>query len=162
MIGGPAELWSNAFVDRALETESWGWWQNFLDELVRDFRDSEEPRKALEKIRRLYQGKQPVAEYFLKLEQLAGVAGIDVQKSSHILLQIEKSINTILINQLYQSEEALKFYHNYKRRRIMIDEMRRRHEAYKRANPTNRTQEIVNDPNTMDIDSAKAKRRPDE
>jgi soluble cytochrome b562 len=53
-----------------------------------------------------------------------GVEGIDVQKSSHVLLQIEKSINTTLIDQLYQSDEVLRFYHDYKRRIIAIDEMR--------------------------------------
>jgi hypothetical protein len=134
MVEGPAELWANTFMDKAIETGNWGLGQDFLDELARDFGDSEEPRRALEEIGQLYQGKSTAAEYFLKLEQLAGVAEIDVQKSSHILLQIEWSINTVLIDQLYQPEEALKFYHDYKRRIITIDEMRRCHETHKKAN----------------------------
>jgi hypothetical protein len=110
MNEGAAKLWANAFVDKALETRDWGLWQDFLDELVRDFRDSEEPWWALEEIRRLYQGKRSAVEYFLKLKQLAGIAGIDIHKSSHVILQIEKSINMTLINQLYQLDEAPRFY----------------------------------------------------
>jgi hypothetical protein len=123
MVNRVAELWANAFMDQVLESENWRLWQDFLDELVKDFGDSEEPRRALEEFRRLYQGKKLVAEYFLKLEQLAGVAKIDVQKSSHILLQIKRSVNSALINQLDQSEEAPRFYHDYKRRIITINEM---------------------------------------
>jgi hypothetical protein len=55
---------------------------------------------------RLYQGKRRATDYFLHLEQLAGIAGINVDDSSHTLLQIEQNMNTILIDQLYQSDKA--------------------------------------------------------
>jgi hypothetical protein len=81
-----------------------------LDTLARDFNDSDEPQRALEEIGRLYQGKQMVAEYFLQLEQLAGVAEINIDKSSHVILQVEKSVNSVLIDQLYQSDKVPQFY----------------------------------------------------
>jgi hypothetical protein len=62
----------------------------------------------------MYQGKKMATEYFLRLEQLAGVAGINVNKSSHVLLQLEKSINLTLIDQIYQSDEAPHYYSDYK------------------------------------------------
>jgi hypothetical protein len=65
-----------------------------------------------------------VAEYFLKLEQLAAMVGINIQGSSHIILQIEQNINPILINQLYQSVDAPQYYSDYKRHIIAMDEMR--------------------------------------
>jgi hypothetical protein len=114
MVGGSAELWANTYVNEVLETGDWGLWGDFLDRLAHDFGDSEEPRRALEEIGRLYQGKKSMAEYFLQLEQLAGVAGINMDKSSHVLLQIKESINSVLIDQLYQSDEALQFYADYK------------------------------------------------
>jgi hypothetical protein len=107
MVGGSVELWANTYVDEALETGDWGLWGDFLDRLAHDLSDSEELRRALEEIGRLFQGKKSMAEYFLRLEQLAGVVGINVDKSSHVLLQIKKSINLVLIVQLYQSDEAL-------------------------------------------------------
>jgi hypothetical protein len=114
MAEGAAKLWANAFVDRALKTENWGLWQDFLDELARDFSDSKEPRHTLEEISQFYQEKKMAVEYFLKLKQLAGVAGIDINKSTHVVLQIKKSINSVLINQLYQLDEAPRFYADYK------------------------------------------------
>jgi hypothetical protein len=37
MKGGAAELWANAYVDQALESDDWGMWEDFLDKLARDF-----------------------------------------------------------------------------------------------------------------------------
>jgi hypothetical protein len=51
MMEGIAELWSNAYVDKALHTKDWGYWTNFMDTLARDFGDAEEPCHALEEIR---------------------------------------------------------------------------------------------------------------
>jgi hypothetical protein len=46
-----SELWANTFVNEMLETGDWGLWSNFLETMAWDFRDSEEPRWALEEIR---------------------------------------------------------------------------------------------------------------
>jgi hypothetical protein len=60
MKGGAAELWANVYVDQALESDDWGTWEDCLDKLARDFGDREEPRKALEEMGRLQQGKKPI------------------------------------------------------------------------------------------------------
>jgi hypothetical protein len=111
MTIGLAELQANAFVNEALEMGDWGLWSNLLEMLAQDFGDSKEPCWALEEIGQMYQGKRTAAKYFLRLEQ---VTGINVDKSSHVLLQIKKSINLTLINQLYQFDEAPHFYSDYK------------------------------------------------
>jgi hypothetical protein len=43
MKGGDAELWANAYVDKALENDCWGTWTDFLDALARDFGNRTEP-----------------------------------------------------------------------------------------------------------------------
>jgi hypothetical protein len=126
MLEGPAELWANAYINKALEEENWGSWEAFLETLAKDFGDLEEPRRALEEMGRLYQGKKTAAKYFLKLEQLAAVAGIDINRSLHVALYVEKNINSLLIDQLYLSDEPPRNYQDYKRRIIAMDKMWRR------------------------------------
>jgi hypothetical protein len=118
---GQAELWSSAYVDGALQHNDWGTWNGFTTILSRDFRDKEELHWAL--------------EYFLKLEQLASTASVNVDDSSHILLQVEQNFNLVLIDQLYQSPDAPRTYSDYKWQIMAMDEMRHRWEAF-RKNPT--------------------------
>jgi hypothetical protein len=89
MYGGLAELWVNSFVERALQVDNWGRWRDFTDMLSCDFGDGDEPRRALEAMGILCQGKDTAANYFLRLEQFAATAGIDVQNSSHVIMQIK-------------------------------------------------------------------------
>jgi hypothetical protein len=123
MSGGSAELWANSFVEKALHLDNWGHWRDFTDVLSRDFSDGDEPRRALKAMDNLHQGKSTVANYFLKLEQLAATAGVDVQNSTHIILQVERNINPILIDQLYQLADTPRTYSDYKRHIIAMDEM---------------------------------------
>jgi hypothetical protein len=73
MGSGPAELWANAYVEKALQNDHWGRWNDFTMQLSRDFGDGEEPRRALEAMGSLCQGKDMAVDYFLKLEQLANM-----------------------------------------------------------------------------------------
>jgi hypothetical protein len=43
MADGAAELWSNAYVDKALQSNNWEMWQMFTNTLAQDFGDDEEP-----------------------------------------------------------------------------------------------------------------------
>jgi hypothetical protein len=92
MKGGDAELWSNAYVDRALENDDWGTWVDFLDMMARDFGNKMEPRKALEELGRLQQGKKTAAEFFLRFEQLADLAGVDLDRYPNATLYVEKNV----------------------------------------------------------------------
>jgi hypothetical protein len=125
MKGGAAELWANAYVDNALETNNWGTCEEFLDKLAKDFGNKEEPRWALEELGRLQQGKKTAAEYFSKFEQLASVAGIDVNRYPNTVQYIEQNIQHALIDQVYQSDNPPGNYQDYKRRITVMDEMRR-------------------------------------
>jgi hypothetical protein len=78
MKGREAELWANTYVNQALETNDWGTWEEFLNKLARDFGNKEELHHTLEELGKLQQGKKMAAKYFLKFEQLASVARINV------------------------------------------------------------------------------------
>jgi hypothetical protein len=130
---GPAAKWADAFVDKALD--DWGSYADFLDQLTWDFLDKEEPRKALEEMGRLYQGKGTASDYFQKMEQLTSIVGIDIDRTPHILLQMEKGLNSVLIDQLYFSRNHPKNYQDYKKRIVDADDMRKRQEANKKRAP---------------------------
>jgi transcriptional regulator with XRE-family HTH domain len=78
--------------------------------LSRDFGNGDEPWRALETMGNLHQRKDSASDYFLKLKQLASMAGVDVQNSSHMIIQIERNMNPVLIDQLYQSANAPQNY----------------------------------------------------
>jgi hypothetical protein len=123
MKEGPVAKWADAFVDKALEEDDWGSYADFLDQLTQDFCDKEEPRKALEEMGRLYQGKGTASDYFQKMEQLATIAGIDIDRTPHVLLQMEKGLNSVLIDQLYFSGNHPENYCDYKKRIVDADDM---------------------------------------
>jgi hypothetical protein len=131
-------------VDQALKNNDWGTWEEFLDWLAKDFGNIKEPWKALEGLGKLQQGKRMVAEYFLKFEQLADLAGIDLNRYPNVMLYVERNIQHILIDQLYQSDNPPTMYPEYKRRITAMDKMRRRREVHKN------TYRITN-PHTWDV-----------
>jgi hypothetical protein len=148
---GPAAKWADAFMDKALENNDWGSYTDFLDQLMKDFLDKDELRKALEEMGRLYQGKGTASDYFQKMEQLASIAGINIDRTPHILLQMQKGLNSVLIDQLYFSGNHPENYHDYKKRIIDADDMRRRCEANRRKAPVQATPRQRNS-NEMDVD----------
>jgi hypothetical protein len=129
MTQGPAAKCADAYVNKALEEDDWGKYGDFLDQLAWDFSDKEEPRKALEQMGRLFQGKGMASDYFQKLEQLAAMAGIDIDRSPHVLLQMEKGLNAVLIDQLYFLGTPANNYRDYKQRIVDADNMQKRCEA---------------------------------
>jgi hypothetical protein len=131
MKGGATELWANAYVDNALETNDWRTWEEFLDKLAWDFRNKEELRKALEELGHLQQGKRMAVEFFLKFKQLASVAGVDLNWYPNTVQYVERNIQHVLIDQIYQSDNPPRNYQEYKWHLIVMDKMRRRREIYK-------------------------------
>jgi hypothetical protein len=116
MKEGTTARWADSYVDQALEGDDWEKYPDFLDKLARDFGDKEGPCKALEQMNRLYQGKGTASDYFKKLEQLALTTRIDIDRTPHILLQMEKGLNSNLIDQLYFSGSVPSNYQEYKQR----------------------------------------------
>jgi hypothetical protein len=151
MKGGDAELWANAYVDKALENNDWGVWEDFLDKLAKDFGNKGEPRKALEELGRLQQNKRTATEYFLKLEQSADVAGVDLDRYPNATLYVERNVQRVLIDQLYQTDNPPTTYRDYKRRITTMDEMRRRREPYRTTQRTVTTPK-PKDTSAMDVD----------
>jgi hypothetical protein len=101
MKGGESKLWANSYIDKALEENDWGTWETFLDLLAKDFENSEEPRRALEDMGKLLQGRKTASKYFLWFKQLAAVAGVDVNHYLNAVLYMERNIQHALIDQLY-------------------------------------------------------------
>jgi hypothetical protein len=66
------------------------------------------------------------------MEQLASIMGIDIDRTPHILLRMEKGLNSVLIDQLYFSGSHPENYRDYKKRIVDADNMRKRQEANKR------------------------------
>jgi hypothetical protein len=98
MKEGSTARWADVYVDKALEEDDWGKYSDFLDQLAHDFGDKEEPRKALEEMSRIFQGKGMASDYFQRIEQLASITGIDIDCTPHVLLQMEKGLNSVLVN----------------------------------------------------------------
>jgi hypothetical protein len=155
MKGGDAELWANAYVDKALENDDWGLWVDFLDVMARDFGNKTEPRKALEELGRLQQGKRTAAEYFLKFEQLADIARVDLDRYPNATLYVEKNVQRVLIDQLYQSDNPPTTYRDYKRRIVVMDEMRRRRDSH--TTPRQTTVPHQKDTTAMEVDQTQKK-----
>jgi hypothetical protein len=103
---------------------------DFLDAMARDFGNRTEPRKALEELGRLQQGRRTAAEFFLKFEQLVDIAGVDLDRYPNTTLYVEKNVHRVLIDQLYQSNNPPTTYRDYKRRIVVMDEMRRRRDSH--------------------------------
>jgi hypothetical protein len=102
---------------------------------------------------RLQQGKRPAAEYFLRFEQLVVVAGIDINWYPNTLQYVERNVQHVLIDQLYQSDSPPETYQDYKKWITMMDEMRRRRETWKggtREAP--RTMIRSKEPDAMEVD----------
>jgi hypothetical protein len=57
--------------------------------------------------------------------------GIDINCYPNTLQYIERNVQHVLIDQLYQSDSPPETYQDYKKRITTMDEMRRRWEAWK-------------------------------
>jgi hypothetical protein len=110
---------------------------------------------VLEEVGKLQQGKKSAAEYFLKLEQLANIAGIDLNRYPNSTLLIEKNVQHILVDQLYQSDNLPMTYQDYKRRIVAMDEMRCRCDMH--WNPHRPIAPHVRELSAMEVDQATRK-----
>jgi hypothetical protein len=54
------------------------------------------------------------AEYFLQLERLAAIAGIDIEDDRQVMLKIEKGLNSGLVDRLYQGDRLPDGYQQYR------------------------------------------------
>jgi hypothetical protein len=79
------------------------------------FSDEEESHRSREAMGTLKQGRMMATEYFFHIEQLAQVAGINLEESGLIILQIERGIQPALIDRIYQSPNLPCRYDEYKK-----------------------------------------------
>jgi len=180
MKEGTAALWADDFIDRALAGDTWGTWADFKDILIQAFYDVNEARKALDRMDALAQGTGPASEYFLRLEQLATAAAIDIdQAGPEMLNRVERGLSPALVDKIYQGEYVPGTYRDYKERAMRLDDLwQRRQEMRKMYAPTQgnvvkRGREVQkervplpskpttvlrHDPNAMDVDKGGARR----
>jgi hypothetical protein len=158
MTSRAAELWADAYIEEVLRISYWGSWVGFMEKLASSFRDVEEGRKSLEAMATLRQVKTPVAKYFFKLEQLTHNAGVNLEDSHHMILQIEWGVSLMLIDWLYQSPQLQNGYQEYKEWIISMDEMWRKRKKFCKMStywPTERMAMLKKNANAMDVDKKK-------
>jgi hypothetical protein len=129
---GSAELWADSVVERALVEEDWGTWEGFTERLCKAFTDENALKRAIDSIGTLKQGERAAAEYFLRLEQLAQIADIDIAFDKQILHRVESGLNWAIVDKIYQSERLPESYGEFKQRAINIDEMWNRRREMKK------------------------------
>jgi hypothetical protein len=115
----------------------------------------------LEELGRLQQGKKSAVEYFLRFEQLASVARIDVNRYPNTTLYVERNVQHALIDQLYQSDNPPSTYQDYKRRITLMDEMRKRRDLFRGTErPSSQTPPQPKDMSVMEVNHS-VKRKED-
>ena len=132
MKEGTAALWTDDFIDQALANDNWGTWADFKEMLIQVFYDVNEARKALDRMDALAQETGPVFKFFLRLEQLATAAAIDIdQVGPEMLNQVERDLSQALVDKIYQGESVPGTYREYKERAMLDDLWQHRQEMRK-------------------------------
>ena len=174
MKKGTAELWAQTYMDQIINSSGCvGAWINFQEELNKTFIDYEENKRALQRFDALVQGKDPATDYFMKLEQLAAAACVKIHEDVQVISQVERGLNSVIVDKIYSSGDMPYSYESYKTQAIAIDELWRRRQEMKQAE--GRTRPVVRDdwrdrgkpkpfekartrdPNAMEVDASKAR-----
>ena len=124
MKEGTTALWADDYIDRALADDNWGTWADFKEMLVQVFYDINEARKALDRMDALVQGMGLASEYFLRLEQLAMAAAIDIdQAGPEMLNRVERGLSQAPVDKIYQGENVPGTYREYKEKAMRLDDL---------------------------------------
>ena len=86
MKGGSMELWAGSYIDKAVLQKDWGNWEEFIAQLDHNFTDQNETQRAMEKLESHQQGKDSASIYFLRIEQFAISAGVNLLEDPHMIL----------------------------------------------------------------------------
>jgi hypothetical protein len=176
MEEGTAGLWASDYLDRSISRGEFGSWKSFRRELLDAFYSQNQAMNALDQFNKLKQDSGSARDFFLRLEQLASTAQIDLRMNDLLSIsRIETGLNPTIIDKIYMGGNVPTEYDDYKRRAVMLDDLwRRRQDMKKGSSPWNelpkrtRPQDAVprpkpkfesrGDPNAMDVDVQKAKR----
>ena len=131
MRGGSMELWAGSYIDRAVLQKDWGNWEEFIMQLNHNFIDRNETRRAMEKLENHRQGRETASVYFLRIEQFAISAGVNLLEDPHAILQCERGLNNDLVDKIYAGSFILNMYSAYRQHTIDIDKLARRRIAWK-------------------------------
>ena len=101
MKEGSAELWAGSYINKAVTLKNWGDWDEFTIQLEHNFTDRNEVRQAMERLDSQKQGREGASVYFLRIEQHAAAAGINLLKDLHAILQCKRGLNKDLIDRIY-------------------------------------------------------------
>ena len=83
------ELWAGSYMNKVVSQKGWGDWDEFVTQMDHTFINRNEIHRAMEWLENQKQGKDSTAMYFLKVEQLAALAGINIGEDLHMILQCE-------------------------------------------------------------------------
>jgi len=132
MKGGLAGPWADAYTDRALHSDDWGTWEEFMTSLHSTFGDHDEEKTAQHRLDALRQGRKPAEEFFLEFDQLAQRAKYSVNHDSYLISLLEKALHPGLVDRIYAVEPLPVTYLGWKRKAIALDQLWRRREERKR------------------------------
>ena len=98
MKGGLAGPWADAYTDRALHSDDWGTWEEFMMSLHSTFEDHDEEKTAQHRLDALRQGRKPAEEFFLEFDQLAQRTKYSVNHDSYLISLLEKALHPRLVD----------------------------------------------------------------
>src|SRR3984893_18244039 len=131
MKEGSAELWAGSYINKVVALKNWGDWDKFTIQLEHNFTDRNEVRHAMERLDSQKQGREGASVYFLRIEQHAAAAGINLLGDPHAILRCERGLNEDLVDRIYSGGLIPNTYSGYRDHAIALDNIARRRVTWK-------------------------------
>ena len=131
MKEGSVELWAGSYINKAVALKNWGDWDEFTIQLEHNFTDRNEVRQAMERLDSQKQGREGASVYFLRIEQHAAAAGINLLEDPHSILRCERGLNKDLVDRIYSGGLIPNTYAGYRNHAIALDNIARSRASWK-------------------------------
>ena len=103
-------------------------------QLEHNFTDRNEVQQAMEKLDNQKQGREGALVYFLRIEQHAAAAGINLLEDPHAILRCERGLNEDLVDQIYSRGLIPNTYAGYHDHAITLGNIARSQMSWKESN----------------------------
>jgi hypothetical protein len=128
MKSGSAGLWADNYIDKqdALSSNHCYVFTDFEAALKSAFDDANAKREAQRQLELLKQGSMTAKEFFVQFDQLAHTAGWASGSDDHLILLLERALNTRLVDRIWESTDTIKAetYVAWKKKAIEQDQGR--------------------------------------
>src|SRR6202045_3658485 len=103
----------------------------------------------MEKLDSQKQGREGASVYFLRIEQHATAAGINLLEDPHAILRCERGLNEDLVDQIYSRGLIPNTYAGYRDHAIALDNIARSRATWKESSPGQKGFEPQNNDTTQ-------------